>query len=631
MRLRELRVINYRAVKDSGAIALCALQGFIGENNSGKSTLLSAIEVLTSSGAGGITAADFNDPSSEILIRGEFEGLNGAEERLWRSYLVQGTLTLEKRLWLELDERTGKISVKAEYHGYRAEPSDWFLSLPKIEEQYGGKVKWLEVVNEGSLPEYFLVDGKCTKSIFEKALARYLSETSVAYDEPDVSSTQALGLQSRVIAGLPAVYLLKAVSDYNAEIDRRSSTTTFRRLMGDLGDRVLQQDPRYQEIEAALEAIKTLLNGDSPESGGRLAALGKVEDGMTTLLRQLMPSVLKVRMRVATDEIREVFSRGVELLVNDGAETEVMAKGHGMQRCIVFTLLRALMLHQRNRLLENEAVNAAADASDQHRSIILLIEEPELYIHPQLCKLFYDTMVDFAKSDQVVYTTHSPLFVDANEHESITIVSRSDHSMGSRVRNCRTAAFEGLTDRKLFQGLTRLNPAVNELFFARHVLVVEGPEDSIAVSETLQALDRIRTRTEEIGLTVVVAGGKPGIPFFLRVLNAFEIPYAVLHDTDIDGDTPSSVIAVEEKRNADIQELAGTRAVVRFPVKLEASLALENHLKDQYEALAFFSNSANIPQDVRVIIASAVDQALMPWNAGSESTIPSPATSASVN
>lgn len=548
MRLCELRIRNLRAIKDSGSVAFCGLQALIGENNAGKSTVLIAVESLMSSGAGGISQSDFNDADAEMIVSGTFAHLTPHEEALWRLYLVAGTLILEKRLRIETDERTSKTTVKAEFHGYRAEPQDWFLSVTKIEARSPGKVKWADVIAGGNLPDYFAPEGKASKANFEKALNRYLADNTVAYDPPDLSCTQALGIQSRVVASLPAVYFLRAISDYSNEIDRRSSTTTFRRLMADLSDRILQADPRYQEIHKAFQHVRALFNGDVATGTARLVAVDAVEARITSLLRELMPTVAKVRLHVETDEARDVFSRGVALRVDDGAETDVLAKGHGLQRCIIFSLLRALILNHRDALVQDTLAQATQRVAES-RSIMFLIEEPELYIHPQLCKLFYDTLFEFSATDQVVYTTHSPLFVDATQYESIAVVSRVDKSIGSKTRNCHIAAFDGLSDRKLFRGLTRLNPAVNELFFARHVLLVEGPEDSIAVAATLQALDMIKRRVEEIDVTVVVAGGKPTIPFFQRVLNAFRIPYAVLHDGDVSADQKQDAMNIEAQRN----------------------------------------------------------------------------------
>ena len=132
-------------------------------------------------------------------------------------------------------------------------------------------------------------------------------------------------------------------------------------------------------------------------------------------------------------------------------------------------------------------------------------------------------MRQFSTTDQVIYSTHSPLFVDAYASEQVALVSKPSAAEGTKVRTCDKTAFDGLTERKVFKGLAMLNPAINELFFARHVLLVEGPEDLVAVTSALQKAGRIRQRVEEIDWSVIPCGGKQSIPFFQRVLNAFGI------------------------------------------------------------------------------------------------------------
>ena len=75
-----------------------------------------------------------------------------------------------------------------------------------------------------------------------------MNENEIVYDEPDLSATQALGLPSYVVASLPKFYLLKAITDYSDEIDKRSTSTTFMKLLADLSDRISKQDPSYQKI-----------------------------------------------------------------------------------------------------------------------------------------------------------------------------------------------------------------------------------------------------------------------------------------------------------------------------------------------------------------------------------------------
>jgi energy-coupling factor transporter ATP-binding protein EcfA2 len=602
MRLSRLRVQNLRSIADSGEFDVQPLFAMVGENNSGKSNLLRAVDVLVSAGVGRLTRDDFKDRAAPIIIKGSFDSLTEGEKKRWRSYLVEGRLILEKYVSLAIDERSEKEKVSAEFHGYRAEPTPCHLSLRKIGEKYGDRPKWAEIVKEAGLPDYFLQDGKCTKADFTKGLERYLAENEVGYDPPDLSTTQALGLQSNVMASLPSVHLLPAITDYSDEIDRRSSTSTFRRLMGDLSERILQRDPRFVELKSALETIRGLLNRvDADGAPERIGSLSVVESKIAELLQRVMPSVQGVALAVDVQNLTDLFSAGVSLAVDDGVKTDVLAKGHGLQRCIVFTLLQTLILNERNQLVAD-----AAAAAPSERPIILLIEEPELYIHPQLGKLFFDVMREFSKTDQVMYSTHSPWFVDAYESEQVALVSKTSVAEGTKVRTCDRAAFAGLTERKVFQGFAKLTPAINELFFARHVLLVEGPEDLIAVTATLQKVGRISQRVEEIEWSVIPCGGKQSIPFFQRVLNAFDIPYSVLHDTDLWEGMAEGDRNVMLKQNETIRLLAGGRPVHTYPVKLERSLGLAEHFHDQYDAHCFFLDPDKITAEVEAIIEQAL-------------------------
>lgn len=368
MILKGLRIQNFRSIKDTGEIPVQRLLALIGENNCGKSNILLAVERLVSGGAAGTTREDFNDPGNPITVKGTFGDLSPVEQRTWKTYLVKGELLLEKWLSLETDARSGKLKVQGEFHGYRAEPKDWFLSLDKIGDRCGNRPNWRSIVEENHLPAYFLQDGNCNKTIFSKALSRYLADEDVEYDEPDLSETHALGLESNVVATLPSVYFLRAITDYSDEIDKRTTSTTFRRLMGDLSERILRSDPGYAKIERALQSIKELLNGVTGEDANlRLQALTTIETRITSLLKKLMPSVQGISLAVEIDEIKEIFSRGIALSVDDGIDTDVLAKGHGLQRCIVFTLLQALIMNERGEL-------AAADQEgDVSAPIILAI------------------------------------------------------------------------------------------------------------------------------------------------------------------------------------------------------------------------------------------------------------------
>jgi len=71
MRLVSLSIQNFRSIKIIEELRVEPLQGFVGENNAGKSNILKAIDCFLSTGSGRITPSDFNDPARPAIVEAE--------------------------------------------------------------------------------------------------------------------------------------------------------------------------------------------------------------------------------------------------------------------------------------------------------------------------------------------------------------------------------------------------------------------------------------------------------------------------------------------------------------------------------------------------------------------------------
>lgn len=595
MRLTKLRIQNYRSIRDTGEIRVEPLQALVGENNSGKSNCLRALQCFLTGGAGGMDAEHFNDPTLPCLIECEFAELGEDEAKRLRPYLLGDKVILRKELLIHEDEAKGRTSVKSEYHGYQAEPSDPWLSLSKIEEGHGTRPKWEAIIAENGLPDYFYSEpGKANKTSYKAGLERYLRENDVDYDEPELGDTHALGIPQNLLSSLPELYLLPAITDYSDEIDRRSSSTVFRRLMADLSDRIMSTDPRHQELEVALDTVRALLNRVTEEGAPeRLEALSGVENSLRDVMKKLMPSVDSVKLEVQVEPSRDIFSRGVAIRIDDGKLTDVLDKGHGMQRSVVFSLLQMLIDAARQ--------NNGADS----RPIILAIEEPELYIHPHSQRLIFRVLREFAGvgdddaeatgSDQVVYTTHSPAFIEVWNYHRIGVVKKTDLATGTTVAQAERGVLGNPEDRKVFKTLTCFGLKHNELFFARDSLIVEGPEDEIAVIATARKIGRFTELPDEIGVSIVVANGKGDIQKFQKILNAFGLKYGVMLEMDGKDEADTD--------NARILALLNGNRVAKLPEKLEVLAGVAaNHFADQRHTRIFFSDPNNINSAMEMLV-----------------------------
>lgn len=592
MRLNRINITNFRSIRAIGDVLLEPLQAFVGENNYGKSNILRAVQCFLSSGTGDADADDFNDQAAPVIIECEFGGLAESERKRLRRYLLGDRIILRKELSIEIDQRTKKLRVKAEYHGYVAEPKKLCYSLVKIDAA-GGKPDWKKLADDGGFLEgATTADGKVNKTSFTKALEAYLDDKDVEYDEPELGKTQALGIPQNLIAKLPEFYLLPAITDYSDEIDRRSTTTVFRKLMGDLSERLLRVDPRYQEIEKALAHISALLNLTTKEGApGRLQALEQVENQLRDTVKRLMPSVKGISLNVDVEASKDIFSQGVTIKVDDGVLTDVLDKGNGMQRSLIFALLQMLIESGR-----------AKEGAVAGRSIILAIEEPELYIHPHCQRLVFGVLKGFAgvdkegeptENDQVLYTTHAPAYVEIAHYERVAVVRKSDMGVGTKVQQCKAGILGSPEEKAGFKLLTSFGLEHNEVFFARDVILVEGPEDKIGIIATARKLNRIKDLPDEIGLTIIECNSKGEVPKFQKVLNAFAFSYGVLLELDGKPET-------HPQNTPIIANLNGNR-IQKIPNKLEDLLGLA-HFEDQWQAKQFFSNPDNINAAMEAIV-----------------------------
>lgn len=592
MRLIRLSISNYRSIKKIENLRLEPLQAFVGENNAGKSNILRALECFLSSGAGGTEPSEFNDPEQPVIIEAEFVGLSDRERRRLRPYLIGDRIILQKRLTREKDEKSGKAKITVEYHGYQAEPSDTFLSVTKILAE-NPKPIWKKIAEDNGILEYVQTpEGKVTRASYEKGLQRFLLEVEVEYDNPELGKTQALGIPQNLLAVLPEFYLLSGITDYSDEIDRRSSTTVFRRLMADLSDRIMRADPRYGEVETAIATVRRLLNpsaeGEPPQ---RLEALAGVEATLRDTIKRLMPSVKRVQLGVEVEESKEIFSKGVTVSIDDGVLTGVLDKGHGMQRSIVFAMLQMLM--------------KSVPEGQEIRPIILGIEEPELYIHPHAQRLIYGVLKEFAGfagdreiatgTDQVLYTSHCPAFIDISRYERVGVVNKTIAG-GTTVRQCDAGVLGSADERKGFKLLTCFGLKHNELFFARDCILVEGVEDEVGIIATARKLGRFVDLPDEIGLSIVVADGKGDIPKFQKVLNAFGLSYCVLLEMDGEQETHKQIAPI-------LENIKGNR-VAMIPNRIEDIAGVGGHFDDLRHAKEFFSDLGRINKGMEDLVTA---------------------------
>jgi len=249
----------------------------------------------------------------------------------------------------------------------------------------------------------------------------------------------------------------------------------------------------------------------------------KIEVEISALLARVFPKHrIKLDAKPESDVEKSYtpFKAAPDLLMGpeDGYLAKISQQGSGARRTLLWTALRYL----------SEAVAPSDSSARPH---VLLLDEPEICLHPTAIREAREVLYSLptSKNWQVMITTHSPIFIDLSKDN--TTVVRVERQLDNQVHSVTlyrpTKAKLDEDDRANLKALNACDPYVNEFFFGGDVVVVEGDTEYTALS-MLKAHAPEKYRN----LHVVRARGKGSILTILKILNQFSSKYAVLHDSD---------------------------------------------------------------------------------------------------
>lgn len=165
-------------------------------------------------------------------------------------------------------------------------------------------------------------------------------------------------------------------------------------------------------------------------------------------------------------------------------------------------------------------------------SIILAIEEPETNLHPQAQKKLIASLKNNRQDyeTQAIFATHSPVIIDSLEHDEIVLVRRENDSrrdFHSKVSQLKSD-FWNRHQIEEFKYNSFFKIKNSEFFFAKYVIVVEGPADSNVFNYLLE--NKIKDKILDISFLQLGGVKNLQYPFFL--LKELDIPFTCVVDFD---------------------------------------------------------------------------------------------------
>ncbi|MBE3584145.1 MAG: ATP-dependent endonuclease [Limnochordaceae bacterium] len=539
MKLCRLQIHNYRSIRDVD-VEVPDMLIMLGPNNHGKSNILRALEFGLSTSAKPEQDDFFSfrpENDSVLWVEMTFNDLTTSEQTTFRKYLrSDGTVRIRKTARLSEQD-----TVEISYNGYVQEPEQWWLKSSAVDRLSNREQVQLESEHVPELRVLLEEGGRITRQRVQEFQQQYIENHRSELTFCEALEDGPLLGQKNVAGGiLPELFLIPAVRDLSDEI-KVKTTTVFGRLLQRAVKEMGERDERFIELRDQLKNLIDELNARPQGPSEAVSELARLEASLDS---ELASWGVRVSIEVTPPGLDKVFELGTQVHLDDGLKTPAEKKGHGLQRAVIFALVRAWA-----KALRSTSEPEAMRPRQASESAFFAIEEPELFLHPHAQRQLFASLAEIAESrdHQVFIATHSTHFIDLERYRRIVIVTKPSAQDGTQVRQCTRELFagDGAADRKhRFSMASWINPDRGELFFARKVILTEGETEKAVFPFLAQKLGCF-----DANVTVIDCGSKHNLPLYIEMLNAFRIQYCVVHDEDplpnpIPDDWPS------EKRDA---------------------------------------------------------------------------------
>lgn len=214
---------------------------------------------------------------------------------------------------------------------------------------------------------------------------------------------------------------------------------------------------------------------------------------------EFLPTIRNVQIEIPETSRRVGLRREFNVVIDDGTPTNIEYTGEGVKSLAALGLLKNKLRHP--------------------GASIIAIEEPESHLHPGAIHQLNEIVKSLEESNQVILTTHNPLFVDRANIKTNIIVNQGKANPAKNIASIRE-----ILGIKASDNLTNAN----------YALVVEGDEDVISLKALLPHLsDKIGKALKNNLLVIEQIGGAGNLSYKLSLLkNSLCLTYTLLDNDD---------------------------------------------------------------------------------------------------
>ena len=374
MKLQSMSISNYRCLKDI-FVPFDSLTVLVGRNGVGKSCILSALRLFYNTNIQ-VSEHDFynDDTSEDVSITLHFSDLTTSEKVTFKPYLEGNQLTVQKVISYSPPRFMQK------YYGtrYRNKEFEAFRKAKGVElkKEYN---KLKSKVQYKNFPSYTNKDE--AEKVLEKWEIENKSHCNLVRDAGQFFGFQNVGTH-RLEKNTRFIHIPAVQEASEQAIEQKGSV--FEEIMELVVKSTLASSRVLEKLQEETEQrYKKVIN---PKRNKELKTLsGK----LTTALKNYVPdSEVRINWLEASGVQIRVPQAYVTLREGECLST-VDRCGHGLQRAYILSLFQELATIQASTSMTEEE----SDENSDLPSLIIGIEEPELYQHPDRLRHFAQTLL----------------------------------------------------------------------------------------------------------------------------------------------------------------------------------------------------------------------------------------------
>lgn len=372
MKLSRLRLRNLRCFREETVIDFDDMTALIGRNDSGKSTIMDALDVFLNDGDPDKDDASKDGDPADLAIICEFTDLPG--EVIIDDANPTGLAT---ELLLSAE---GRLEIHKRYSGQLQKPKCISIEAHAVHPTVDGAKDLLQLKNADLKQrakelgvDLTAVDPKINAQI-RTLIREHIGDLALAPSKVALNEDNAKKIWTELKKYLPALALFKS--------DRLSTDQDPE-----------AQDPLKAAVKAAMKAKEAELTTITEYVRTEVQKIARLT---LDKLREMDPSLAtQLNPTFATPKWDSLFRASI----TSDDDIPINKRGSGVKRLILLSFFRA------------KAEQLARDTG--HTDVIYAIEEPETSQHPNNQRMLLRALHDLSSETQVIVSTHTPMLARA--------------------------------------------------------------------------------------------------------------------------------------------------------------------------------------------------------------------------